>query len=94
MRRGIALPRVSFPRELDPGRSSERERAFPEGSWTIPDKDWHDSLALNLFAPTRLRPGSSRVTRYLPSSVLCLDKLSHRLHTEWYVAAHYRSDSG
>lgn len=29
-------------------------RAFPEGSWTIPDKEWHDSFALNLFAAIRL----------------------------------------
>lgn len=29
-------------------------RAFLEGSWTIPDKEWHDSLALNLFAAIRL----------------------------------------
>jgi NAD(P)-dependent dehydrogenase (short-subunit alcohol dehydrogenase family) len=29
-------------------------RAFLEGSWTIPDKEWHDSLALNFFAAIRL----------------------------------------
>ncbi|HJP98397.1 MAG TPA: oxidoreductase [Rhodanobacteraceae bacterium] len=29
-------------------------RAFPEGSWTIPEKAWHDSFALNFFAATRL----------------------------------------
>lgn len=29
-------------------------RAFLEGSWTIPDKAWHDSFALNLFAAIRL----------------------------------------
>lgn len=29
-------------------------RAFPQGSWTIPDKEWHDSFALNLFAAIRL----------------------------------------
>ncbi len=29
-------------------------RAFLEGSWTIPDKEWHDSFALNLFAAIRL----------------------------------------
>src|SRR5487761_1979255 len=29
-------------------------RAFLEGSWTIPDKAWHDSFALNLFAASRL----------------------------------------
>lgn len=28
--------------------------AFLEGSWTIPDKDWQDSIALNLFAAIRL----------------------------------------
>lgn len=28
--------------------------AFLEGSWTIPDKAWHDSFALNLFAAIRL----------------------------------------
>lgn len=28
--------------------------AFLEGSWTIPDKEWHDSIALNLFAAIRL----------------------------------------
>jgi NAD(P)-dependent dehydrogenase (short-subunit alcohol dehydrogenase family) len=29
-------------------------RAYLEGSWTIPDKAWHDSFALNLFAAIRL----------------------------------------
>jgi NAD(P)-dependent dehydrogenase (short-subunit alcohol dehydrogenase family) len=29
-------------------------RAFLQGSWTIPDKEWHDSFALNLFAAIRL----------------------------------------
>lgn len=29
-------------------------RAFLEGSWTIPDKAWHDSLALNFLAAIRL----------------------------------------
>ena len=29
-------------------------RAFLEGSWTIPDQEWHDSFALNLFAAIRL----------------------------------------
>ncbi|HEX5421486.1 MAG TPA: oxidoreductase [Gammaproteobacteria bacterium] len=29
-------------------------RAFLGGSWTIPDKAWHDSFALNLFAAIRL----------------------------------------
>lgn len=29
-------------------------RAFLEGSWTIPDEEWHDSFALNLFAAIRL----------------------------------------
>jgi NAD(P)-dependent dehydrogenase (short-subunit alcohol dehydrogenase family) len=29
-------------------------RASLEGSWTIPDQDWHDSFALNLFAAIRL----------------------------------------
>jgi NAD(P)-dependent dehydrogenase (short-subunit alcohol dehydrogenase family) len=29
-------------------------RAFLEGSWTIPDKEWHDSFALNHFASIRL----------------------------------------
>lgn len=29
-------------------------RAFLEGSWTISDKEWHDSFALNLFAAIRL----------------------------------------
>ena len=29
-------------------------RAFLEGSWTIPDKGWHDSFALNFFAAIRL----------------------------------------
>jgi len=29
-------------------------RAFLEGSWTIPDKEWHDSFALNFFAAIRL----------------------------------------
>jgi NAD(P)-dependent dehydrogenase (short-subunit alcohol dehydrogenase family) len=28
--------------------------AFLEGSWTIPDKEWHDNFALNLFAAIRL----------------------------------------
>jgi NAD(P)-dependent dehydrogenase (short-subunit alcohol dehydrogenase family) len=28
--------------------------AFLEGSWTIPDKAWHDNLELNLFAAIRL----------------------------------------
>jgi NAD(P)-dependent dehydrogenase (short-subunit alcohol dehydrogenase family) len=28
--------------------------AFMAGSWTIPDKDWHDNFALNLFAAIRL----------------------------------------
>jgi NAD(P)-dependent dehydrogenase (short-subunit alcohol dehydrogenase family) len=28
--------------------------AFLEGSWTIPDKAWHDSFALNAFAAIRL----------------------------------------
>lgn len=28
--------------------------AFLEGSWAIPDKAWHDSFALNLFAAIRL----------------------------------------
>jgi NAD(P)-dependent dehydrogenase (short-subunit alcohol dehydrogenase family) len=28
--------------------------AFLEGSWTIPDKAWHESLELNLFAAIRL----------------------------------------
>ncbi|MGH9486687.1 MAG: oxidoreductase [Terriglobales bacterium] len=28
--------------------------AFLGGSWTIPDKDWHDSFALNFFAAIRL----------------------------------------
>jgi NAD(P)-dependent dehydrogenase (short-subunit alcohol dehydrogenase family) len=28
--------------------------AFLGGSWTIPDKDWHDNFALNLFAAIRL----------------------------------------
>jgi NAD(P)-dependent dehydrogenase (short-subunit alcohol dehydrogenase family) len=28
--------------------------AFLEGSWTIPDQEWHDSFALNLFAAIRL----------------------------------------
>jgi len=27
---------------------------FWEGSWTIPDKEWHDNFALNLFAAIRL----------------------------------------
>jgi NAD(P)-dependent dehydrogenase (short-subunit alcohol dehydrogenase family) len=31
-----------------------RGRAFLEGSWTIPDKEWHDAFALNLFAAIRL----------------------------------------
>ena len=29
-------------------------RAFLGGSWTIPDKEWHDNFALNLFAVIRL----------------------------------------
>src|SRR6266853_1036971 len=29
-------------------------RAFLGGSWTIPDKEWHDNFALNLFAAIRL----------------------------------------
>jgi NAD(P)-dependent dehydrogenase (short-subunit alcohol dehydrogenase family) len=29
-------------------------RAFLEGSWTISNKEWHDSFALNLFAAIRL----------------------------------------
>jgi NAD(P)-dependent dehydrogenase (short-subunit alcohol dehydrogenase family) len=29
-------------------------RAFLQGSWTIPDDEWHDSFALNLFAAIRL----------------------------------------
>jgi NAD(P)-dependent dehydrogenase (short-subunit alcohol dehydrogenase family) len=29
-------------------------RAFLQGSWTIPDKEWHDGFALNLFAAIRL----------------------------------------
>lgn len=29
-------------------------RAFLEGSWTIPDQEWHDGFALNLFAAIRL----------------------------------------
>jgi NAD(P)-dependent dehydrogenase (short-subunit alcohol dehydrogenase family) len=29
-------------------------RAFLQGSWTIPDKEWRDSFALNLFAAIRL----------------------------------------
>jgi len=29
-------------------------RASLEGSWTIPDKEWHDSFALNLLAAIRL----------------------------------------
>lgn len=29
-------------------------RAFLGGSWTIPDKAWHDSFALNLYAAIRL----------------------------------------
>jgi NAD(P)-dependent dehydrogenase (short-subunit alcohol dehydrogenase family) len=29
-------------------------RAFLAGSWTIPDKEWHDAFALNLFAAIRL----------------------------------------
>jgi NAD(P)-dependent dehydrogenase (short-subunit alcohol dehydrogenase family) len=29
-------------------------RAFLEGSWTIPDKEWHESFALNFFAAIRL----------------------------------------
>lgn len=29
-------------------------RAFLEGSWTIPDKEWHDSFALNFLAASRL----------------------------------------
>ncbi|HJS90534.1 MAG TPA: oxidoreductase [Steroidobacteraceae bacterium] len=29
-------------------------RAFLQGSWTIPDNEWHDSFALNLFAAIRL----------------------------------------
>jgi NAD(P)-dependent dehydrogenase (short-subunit alcohol dehydrogenase family) len=29
-------------------------RAFLQGSWTIPDPEWHDSFALNLFAAIRL----------------------------------------
>lgn len=29
-------------------------RAFLEGSWTIPDEEWHDSFALNLFAAIHL----------------------------------------
>jgi NAD(P)-dependent dehydrogenase (short-subunit alcohol dehydrogenase family) len=28
--------------------------AFLGGSWTIPDKAWHDNLELNLFAAIRL----------------------------------------
>ena len=28
--------------------------AYLEGSWTIPDEAWHDSIALNLFAAIRL----------------------------------------
>jgi len=28
--------------------------AFLGGSWTIPDKEWHDNFALNLFAAIRL----------------------------------------
>ena len=28
--------------------------AFMGGSWTIPDKEWHDSFELNLFAAIRL----------------------------------------
>jgi NAD(P)-dependent dehydrogenase (short-subunit alcohol dehydrogenase family) len=28
--------------------------AFLAGSWSIPDKDWHDGFALNLFAAIRL----------------------------------------
>jgi NAD(P)-dependent dehydrogenase (short-subunit alcohol dehydrogenase family) len=29
-------------------------RAFLGGSWTIPDEEWHDSFALNVFAAIRL----------------------------------------
>jgi NAD(P)-dependent dehydrogenase (short-subunit alcohol dehydrogenase family) len=29
-------------------------RAFLAGSWTIPEKEWHDAFALNLFAAIRL----------------------------------------
>jgi NAD(P)-dependent dehydrogenase (short-subunit alcohol dehydrogenase family) len=29
-------------------------RAFLQGSWTIPDQEWHDGFALNLFAAIRL----------------------------------------
>ena len=29
-------------------------RASLQGSWTIPDKEWHESFALNLFAAIRL----------------------------------------
>jgi len=29
-------------------------RAFLGGSWTIPDQEWHDNFALNLFAAIRL----------------------------------------
>ncbi len=29
-------------------------RAFLTGSWTIPEKEWHDAFALNLFAAIRL----------------------------------------
>jgi NAD(P)-dependent dehydrogenase (short-subunit alcohol dehydrogenase family) len=29
-------------------------RAFLGGSWTIPDKEWHDNFELNLFAAIRL----------------------------------------
>lgn len=29
-------------------------RVFPEGSPTIPDEEWHDNFALNLFAAVRL----------------------------------------
>jgi NAD(P)-dependent dehydrogenase (short-subunit alcohol dehydrogenase family) len=29
-------------------------RAFLQGSWTIPDQEWHDGFALNLFGAVRL----------------------------------------
>jgi NAD(P)-dependent dehydrogenase (short-subunit alcohol dehydrogenase family) len=29
-------------------------RGFPEGSWTIPDDEWQDGFALNLFSAVRL----------------------------------------
>ncbi len=32
-------------------------RAFLGGSWTIPDEEWHDNFALNVFAAIRLTNG-------------------------------------